>query len=595
MDLLRKLTQQMGEDYVDPVLALQYEGFESDFVPMTKKNNCVEEHVFADVEMFETYVANGKDTVAQVFKKEARLRGGRHMIEGILKNPTSDFASLKEKQECLRKLGQDAALMSTVRDALTRMSVLEPDVMWAFRNPGEEAQALYDMVYFNAWYMRGLNASPLALTACSLQRIVVSPMIGVLTPAVYILGPYLVLLYHGIRMSFMNYVRMLYTSFTVAGSMLSATRGGAWVRYLSIGFTLIFYFQSLFSSIEVSTTLSTVCRIISDKMKNVHEFLATCVTLRKRIVDAGLSLTKSWLQVKDGPLDTCTFEGEALASYSIFSNFGKSLKAFKEFNSEDNGHLVRWAYLLDAVVAIEETRLSNGFCFVDFVEGSQKAYEADGLFHPCLVGKVVTNSVNLSKKNMILTGPNAGGKSTLLKSILISALLSQSTGIAPCARLRHTPFHLVRSQINVPDCKGSQSLFEAEMFRCKDSLEKLRVLGHNKSPSLVVMDEIFSSTNVVEGISGAFAVAKALASLESNITVISTHFAYLCKLAKTTHFTNYKMQVDMRNDEIRYPYLMVPGISKQFVALELLKKNGFDASIIDDALEVRTRLTSPRV
>lgn len=569
-------------------------------------DGCVESHVFVDIEMFDPW-SKAKDsdegsnsnktfaTVSSVLTRNTRLQGGCATLEHILRNPTSDTKTLTVRQKSLRILGSNPGLMYELRTSLDKASKLEQDVMWAFRTPGEEAQALYDMVYFQSWFLKGLNASPGCLTAYAVQRIIVSPLIGAITPILYVIVPYMILRYNGLRLGFVAYVRMLYLSFTIAGSMMtSGFSGGPWIQYLSIAFTVIFYFQSLFTSFQVSATLTKVCRIITNKMQNVHDFLKISCSMRRSTVIAGLDVASAWSSSHIFKED---FSGEALSCFTVFGNFGRALKAYNIFDSVGNGQITQWAYLMDAVLAIEETRLRDDFCFTMFSESKTPVFEADGICHPCLVGEVTRNDVKLGQingtNNMILTGPNAGGKSTILKSILIAALLSQSVTIAPCTKFLHTPFRLIQSQINVPDCKGSQSLFEAEMFRCKNSLDKLRTLDAGSRNSLVVMDEIFSSTNVVEGIAGAYAVAKALAALPHNIAVISTHFVYLCKLAKDTKkYINKKMQVDiLPGGAIQYPYIMADGISKQFVALELLKHNGFDASIIDDAIEVRRRLT----
>ncbi|PNH00998.1 DNA mismatch repair protein MSH3 [Tetrabaena socialis] len=568
---------------------------------------CVEDHVFTDVEMFESWSTSTSithitststrhakhETVRDVLSGHAHLQGGRATLSSILRNPTSDAVLLNKRQATLRQLQQNKPLIASLSTTFSKMSALEPDVMWAFREPGEEADALYGMVYFQSWFLKGFNASSNCLTAFALQRILLSPLIGILTPLVYIVFPYLVLRYHGLPIGFVAYLRMLYRSFSLAGNMMTHGTGTSWVQYLSCGFSLLFYFQSLFSSFEVSRTLTTVIRIICNKMNNVHEFMHLACEAHRSTAAAGVDFTGAWVQPGFVTPAKVDFQGPALQPFNLLSNFGTALKAFREFDMTKNMCIVQWAYLADAVLAIEVARCSLGFCYTTFSSSTRTTFIADSLWHPCLVD-VVKNSVNLTEQNMILTGPNAGGKSTLLKSILIAALLSQSTCIAPCASLELTPFRLIRSQINVPDCKGSQSLFEAEMLRCKESLDKLRDLDKGGRKALIVMDEIFSSTNVVEGIAGAYAVAKALAALPHAVTIISTHFAYLCKLAKDSggRYGNYKMQVSISDGgDITYPYTLSRGISKQYIALDLLRKNGFDAGILEDAIAVRSRLT----
>jgi DNA mismatch repair protein MutS len=190
--------------------------------------------------------------------------------------------------------------------------------------------------------------------------------------------------------------------------------------------------------------------------------------------------------------------------------------------------------------------------------------------------------------NAIITGPNAGGKSTFIKSLLINILFAQTTTICLASEFKLCPFDIINSQINVPDNKGHASLFEAEMYRCKNNLDLLK--QHPEKKTLIVLDEMFSSTNPVEGIAGAFAIAKRLAHTDNCLLIFTTHFTYLTKLAKATgRFINFKMNVKYEQQGMIYPYKLEQGISKQYIALELLEKNGFDQDIINDALELKTR------
>jgi len=155
-----------------------------------------------------------------------------------------------------------------------------------------------------------------------------------------------------------------------------------------------------------------------------------------------------------------------------------------------------------------------------------------------------------------------------------------------------TPFHLIHSQINIPDCKGKESLFEAEMHRSKNSID---MLNKCQGPSLIIMDEIFNSTNPIEGISGAYAIAKSIGSFKSNLTIICTHYLYLTNLSKELkHFENFKMSVEINKDDIKFPYKLSKGVCTQFIALELLKKNGFDEDLIKNAIEIKEKISNKK-
>jgi hypothetical protein len=577
-------------------------------------DGAADDRVLEDVEMFRTWSTVSppdspppdsppltsppptctEKTVFDVFARQARLSGGRETLRAILQSPTSDALVLRRRQDSLAKLvASDASLIASLRARLDRMAAWEADVAWACATQSEEVQALHNMAFFQTWFLRGLNLSPAALTAFAWQRIVLNPLIGMLTPLFYVIAPYLVMRYNGINIGFVAYVRMLYRSFSIAGALMtSGVAGGAWIRNLSCGFTVLFYFQSLFGSFEIARTLYTVCKILTTRIAHVHAFARDARSMYEDLKVTGIDLGGAWgarlrepMPIEDVP--------DLPTRFSMFSNFGRALAAFRSFDGALHTPAIEWAFLIDAVVAVESTRAELAMCYPSIVtSAAAPVMDARGIWHPCLPrSTAVPNDVALGTKNMLLTGPNAGGKSTLLKALLIAALLAQTVAIAPCQDLRITPFASIRSQVNVPDCKGSQSLFEAEMLRCKATLDDVRKLDAEGRFSLTVMDEIFSSTNVVEGIAGAFAVAKALAKCACNVAVISTHFVYLSRLAKaTTRFENHMMQVDIADDTIRYPYKMTRGVSKQHIALELLRLNGFDEDVLDEAFAVRARL-----
>lgn len=187
---------------------------------------------------------------------------------------------------------------------------------------------------------------------------------------------------------------------------------------------------------------------------------------------------------------------------------------------------------------------------------------------------------------MVITGPNAGGKSTSIKSVCISLILGQTIGVVPCKSATITPFDFINTYLNIPDCKGKESLFEAEMHRARDHIYSLDKLDKNKK-SFVIMDEIFSSTNPEEGISGGYAIANKLSSYDNSVALITTHFNYLTKLEKEGRYRN--IRIPITRDEkgaIAYPYKIEKGISDQFIALELLKEKGFDKELVENAMDI---------
>jgi DNA mismatch repair ATPase MutS len=175
-----------------------------------------------------------------------------------------------------------------------------------------------------------------------------------------------------------------------------------------------------------------------------------------------------------------------------------------------------------------------------------------------------------------------------VKSLLANILLAQSICISYSDFCSLTPFKFINSQINIPDCKGKESLFQAEMNRCKYSIDKIASLKDSEH-CFIAMDEILSSTNPVEGIAGSYAILKKMSGYKNSVMVCTTHYNYLTKLAKDNRFSNYRVKVEETEEKIHYTYKLEKGVSKQYIALRLLKDNGFDTDIISTAEELKQK------
>ena len=192
-------------------------------------------------------------------------------------------------------------------------------------------------------------------------------------------------------------------------------------------------------------------------------------------------------------------------------------------------------------------------------------------------------STEIENNNLIITGPNGSGKSTYIKSVIECILLGQTVGVVPAREFSFTPFTNIATYLNIPDCQGKESLFQAEMNRCYQQLQVLNEAEKKGQFSFNIMDEIFVSTNYQEGMSGAYAIIKNMCKMSKCLNIITTHFDVLAGMDEVRVSKKYfDIEID-ENDNIKGDYKIRDGVSKKHMALKLLKKKGFDASIIADA------------
>lgn len=156
--------------------------------------------------------------------------------------------------------------------------------------------------------------------------------------------------------------------------------------------------------------------------------------------------------------------------------------------------------------------------------------------------EIIKNDCNLNK-NMIITGPNASGKTTTLKSAFINILLSQQIGYGCFDSLKLTPFDKLHCYLNIPDTSGRDSLFQAEARRCKEIIECIDEETGNGLTHFCIFDELYSGTNPEEAIISANAFMDYIVKNENVTCILTTHYIKLCKkLSKNKRIKNYHMK-----------------------------------------------------
>ena len=193
------------------------------------------------------------------------------------------------------------------------------------------------------------------------------------------------------------------------------------------------------------------------------------------------------------------------------------------------------------------------------------------LYHPLLrYQKPVKNSIKV--QNMILSGPNASGKTTLLKSTLINLIFSQQIGGGFYDKAIINPYHHFHCYINIPDTSDRDSLFQAEARRCKEILDTIK--NHPNERHFCVFDELFSGTNPYEAVACATAYLSYMNRINNTHYIMSTHYLQVCN-----HFKE-------RNYTFEERYKLVKGITKTRGGIKVLEQLKFPERILKDAKEM---------
>lgn len=163
----------------------------------------------------------------------------------------------------------------------------------------------------------------------------------------------------------------------------------------------------------------------------------------------------------------------------------------------------------------------------------------------------VRNSCNLSR-NFLLSGTNASGKTTYMKTVLFNLIFAQQTGLGCFQKATLTPFSYFHCYLSIPDTSGRDSLFQAEARRCKEMLD---VMDAHPSPAnhFCIFDELFSGTNPAEAVVSAEGFLRYVAQHRNVRFLVSTHFVELCEQLNThKEMQNHCMKQHRLCDGIGY-------------------------------------------
>jgi DNA mismatch repair ATPase MutS len=197
----------------------------------------------------------------------------------------------------------------------------------------------------------------------------------------------------------------------------------------------------------------------------------------------------------------------------------------------------------------------------------------------------IKNDVVINKK-IIITGPNAAGKTTIIKSTLMNIILSQQIGYGFYDSANIKPYHYLHSYLNIPDTSGRDSLFQAESRRCKEILDSLEKESDKRH--FCIFDELYSGTNPYEAVASAYGYIDYLSSMKNVDLMLTTHYISLCDNLKTNKkIKNYKMKVDVEEDyDVKYLYKLERGISKIKGGIKVLYDLEYPKTIIENTKQL---------
>jgi hypothetical protein len=255
-------------------------------------------------------------------------------------------------------------------------------------------------------------------------------------------------------------------------------------------------------------------------------------------------------------------------------------QAIENWRKTSGPALERW---LSAVGQIEAVSSLAGFRFdrpsyvyPEIVESGHPLIEGLALAHPLLpVNGAVANDVRLGPEPavIIVSGSNMSGKSTLLRTIGINAVLAQAGAPVRAVKLRLTPL-TVAASIRVTDSlREGASRFYAEITRLRGIVDA----ANGEPPVLFLLDEFLHGTNSHDRRIGAEAIVKGLVE-KGAIGLLTTHDLALAHIAETLgpRGLNVHFEDHLEGGKMVFDYKMRQGVVEKSNALPLMRSIGLD-------------------
>jgi DNA mismatch repair protein MutS len=180
---------------------------------------------------------------------------------------------------------------------------------------------------------------------------------------------------------------------------------------------------------------------------------------------------------------------------------------------------------------------------------------------------------------VLLTGPNMAGKSTYIRQVALTVILSQMGSFVPAKAARIGVADRLFARVGATDELGrGMSTFMVEMT------ETANILNNATEKSLVILDEIGRGTSTFDGISLAWAIAEHLHDVTGCRTLFATHYHELVDLEKTKpRLRNANVAVSEQDGEIVFLHRIVPGGADQSYGIHVARLAGVPAAVVDRA------------
>lgn len=511
---------------------------------------------------------------------------------------TTNTLFLEESQQVISNMGDFKMKF------LTDISCAQLQSQWTDVKHDTKFMDTYG--YIDWSILEHCNRSSAVLQSITLANML-SPLMSFIVPLLFLIFPFVILKLQGVPVTMTDYMKVLkeIAKHHFIGKALTSSETFSFHNILYLFATFVLYGLQMYQNTnqclrfykntqKINKDLMDWKQFVSQSKNKMDTFLTKneslqtyssfCATMRDH------KSTLEELEIMLEPIH------EFQSSISKSTEIGYMLKCYYELHTSDKYEMtILYSMGLDGYLGLMKSvsqRLAMGSIHkATFCTGPQMIIEDDSgnVLPECSItaqyypshkkDEAVINNVVLDIFGVI-TGPNASGKTTFLKTTAINIILSQQLGIGFFESCKLRPYTQIHSYLNIPDTSGRDSLFQAESRRCKEILDNI---DHETGHHFCIFDELYSGTNPKEATKAAYAFLEYMRKYKHVDIFLTTHYVSICDKWDMTstdkrQIQNYKMNV---NEDNHVPtYKLTKGISYIEGAIHILKEMQYPKEMI---------------
>jgi len=566
-------------------------------MPIYYNNDKVElkKNIITDLELTNTFDASCSTIYSFYFDNDNDV--SRKLTEQISTYYTNDIHFLKDNQKLIKEFVSPETIYTDVSPNYKNIIDIwnELKIDYGFR----------EKYYYLDWEMiEFLNNSEIFLQFMSLYNLF-SPIFSLLVPIIILIIPFVVLKIKGLPITINEYIDVLkvVAQSNAIGKLLTVNFSQTTFQdQIYILVSVAFYLFSIYQNVMVCVRFNENMKTIHNHFREIKAYLNVTLNSMDNYLSYAENLTthhlfNANLKEKKQILEKIYNKIQNISEYSLFNigkitEIGKVLKYFYELHTDplyDDAIMYSIGFngYIDCLKGLQKNIVERKISFATFIKNNKKGNNKKGRFNKSYYASLkndnpVKNTIKINK-NKIITGPNASGKTTILKSTLINIIFTQQFGCGFYESAELAPFKYIHCYLNIPDTSGRDSLFQAEARRCKEIID---VINDNKRERhFCVFDELYSGTNPEEAETSASAFMLYLQKYKNVTSLLTTHFVKVCKkLDKIEGIENFKMITEKNGNRIKYTYKLDKGISEVKGGINVLSEMNYPKEIIDNTI-----------